>query len=242
MAIHRIERIGHLRERMGRQAADQKQQTADFWNSRKMRIGGSVIKNVPAASAPVRATTPGPPASVWIASGSVFIDSLVVNTSAEKKSFQFPMKEKIINVAQAGLLTAIITLQKIFQSDAPSICAASIRASGIWSKNCFMRKMLKATAIFGRINAQYVGIWVTCGENIRADKITEKMKPAPGGLNLDNTYAPRQHTTKLESTTATETNKLLKMYREKGTTELSVAVSRSKKLRRVGFCTKNLGG
>ncbi|MCY9693857.1 hypothetical protein [Paenibacillus alginolyticus] len=41
---------------------------------------------------------------------------------------------------------------------------------------------------------------------------------------------------------ATETNTLLKMYLVKGTIEVSVAVSRSKKLRSVGLCTKNRGG
>ena len=54
------------------------------------------------------------------------------------------MKDKIATVATAGFASGITIDQYIFNSEHPSILAASIRLLGMDIKNCLRRKMLNA--------------------------------------------------------------------------------------------------
>ena len=61
----------------------------------------------------------------------------------------------MIRVSQAGLTSGITILQNTTHSFAPSMCAASIRVSGILvSINCFIRYSPSGAAKAGRISDQ----------------------------------------------------------------------------------------
>ena len=62
-------------------------------------------------------------------------------------------KDSIATVAIAGRTMGMITLNNIVHSPAPSILAASISGSGIWSTNCFNRNTPMGIAIMGKILA-----------------------------------------------------------------------------------------
>ena len=73
--------------------------------------------------------------------------------------FQISLKQNIISVNHAGFTTGITIRLKIIHSPAPSICAASISASGtICSINCFIRNSPSDEPQAGTIIAQYVSI------------------------------------------------------------------------------------
>ena len=75
--------------------------------------------------------------------------------SGQKKSSQAPWKVKIALAASAGLHSGSTTLQKIRNSLAPSMRAASSRSSGIDSMYWRSRKIPNALTMPGMIRPQY---------------------------------------------------------------------------------------
>ena len=99
-----------------------------------------------------------PPATILpSALGNGFISSEKIKFAPVL--FQISLKENIISVNHAGFTTGITILLKTHHSPAPSICAASISASGtIYSINCFIRNNPNEEPQAGIIIAQYVSI------------------------------------------------------------------------------------
>src|SRR5690606_19929128 len=82
--------------------------------------------------------------------------SFVVTNSGHWKAFQEPVKPNNRTVMIGALLIGKTTWIKKRKWSAPSIRAASHNSFGIWAKNCRNRKILKALAINGTVNDQYL--------------------------------------------------------------------------------------
>jgi hypothetical protein len=65
-----------------------------------------------------------------IATGNVWLDSRVSNTNPRKKSFHIQTPLRMITAARAGRVSGSMIRQKICNSLAPSIRAASSRSFG----------------------------------------------------------------------------------------------------------------
>ena len=115
---------------------------------KKTNIGGIISNTVIAIVLPERAI---PPAEIDdIICGSVLYCSLKIVPAV--LIVHILWKEKSIIVIQAGFKIGIIIFQNIYITPAPSILAASIKASGTdVSINCFIRKQPVADGIAGRI-------------------------------------------------------------------------------------------
>ena len=100
-------------------------------------MGGIIIITETAIELPVLASPPV--AIVDITVGRVFSSSL--NIVPAEPTFQSPKNVKSVSVKIQGLIIGNIILEKIPNQSAPSICAASISASGTYpSIYCFIRK------------------------------------------------------------------------------------------------------
>lgn len=83
---------------------------------------------------------------------------------------------------------------------------------------------------------------MTCLANIK-DRITiEKKRFAPGNLCFDSAYAAIEAKITCPAVPSTDIKTVLRTYLENGIQEPAIKTSKSMKLSRVGFLTKNRGG
>src|SRR6201990_1860067 len=80
----------------------------------------------------------------------------------QRKSFQTAVTAKIETTPRMGRDIGRMIDHSVRNGDAPSICAAAIRSSGIESKNRLSRKMLNALATSGSQIANGESIRLMC--------------------------------------------------------------------------------
>ena len=82
-----------------------------------------------------------------MASGAVYLSGDWRKDTANAKSFQARMNDRIVTVNTAGIATGMMIFRRVCMRVAPSTMAASSRATGIWEK-----KLVRNQVAIGRGN------------------------------------------------------------------------------------------